>query len=154
MRKLAFCICENKDADQLCGNREAHQRLCYNSSTTLIRNFKPLAIFCGCTARFVSDLVGNPEDRFSHNKALIILFTAAPKIDMPMSDVTVMPGDSVVFNCEADGDPAPFYKWYINGILLKGKLHGSFYYTSHSDMVLVAIIILQFLAHLRRRLTR
>ena len=27
MRKLAFCICENKDADQLRGNREADQRL-------------------------------------------------------------------------------------------------------------------------------
>ena len=40
MRKPAFCICENKDADQLRG-----------------------------TARFVSDLVGNPEDRFSHNDA-------------------------------------------------------------------------------------
>ena len=32
-------------------------------------NFKPLAILCGCTARFVSDLVGNPEDRFSQNEA-------------------------------------------------------------------------------------
>ena len=29
MRKSAFCICENKDADQLRGNREADQRLCY-----------------------------------------------------------------------------------------------------------------------------
>ena len=28
MRKPAFCICENKDADQL-GNREADQRLCF-----------------------------------------------------------------------------------------------------------------------------
>ena len=27
MRKPAFCICENKDADQLRGNREADQRL-------------------------------------------------------------------------------------------------------------------------------
>ena len=27
-------------------------------------NFKPLAIFFGCTAWFVSDLVGNPKDRF------------------------------------------------------------------------------------------
>ena len=26
MRKTAFCICENKDADQLRGNREADQR--------------------------------------------------------------------------------------------------------------------------------
>ena len=29
----------------------------------------PLDIFCGCTARFVLELVGNPEDRFSHNEA-------------------------------------------------------------------------------------
>ena len=29
MRKPAFCICENKDADQLPGNREADQRLCF-----------------------------------------------------------------------------------------------------------------------------
>ena len=28
-RKPAFCICENKDADQLRGNREADQRLCF-----------------------------------------------------------------------------------------------------------------------------
>ena len=27
------------------------------------QNFKPLTILCGLTARFVSDLVGNPEDR-------------------------------------------------------------------------------------------
>ena len=35
MRKPAFCICENKDADQLCGNREADHRLCicYTDST-------------------------------------------------------------------------------------------------------------------------
>ena len=29
MRKQAFCICENKDADQLRSNREADQRLCF-----------------------------------------------------------------------------------------------------------------------------
>ena len=29
VRKLAFCICENRDADQLRGNREADQRLCF-----------------------------------------------------------------------------------------------------------------------------
>ena len=27
--KTGFCICENKDADQLRGNREADQRLCF-----------------------------------------------------------------------------------------------------------------------------
>ena len=58
------------------GNREADQRLCfrYIDSTILLLskyNFKPLAIFCDCTARFVSDLGGNPEDRFSQNEAQI-----------------------------------------------------------------------------------
>ena len=75
MRKSAFCICENKDADQLRGNREADQRLCFrysDPSTLLIQNFKPLDIFCDCTARFVWDLVGNPEDRCPHNEAHII----------------------------------------------------------------------------------
>ena len=31
----------------------------------------PLSIFYSCTAQFVSDLVGNPEDWFSHNEAQI-----------------------------------------------------------------------------------
>ena len=72
MRKPVFRICENKDADQLRGNHEADQRLRFRytvSTIPLLPKFKPLAIFCGCTAWFVSDLVGNPEDRFSHNKA-------------------------------------------------------------------------------------
>ena len=29
VRKPAFCTCENKDADQLRGNRKADQRLCF-----------------------------------------------------------------------------------------------------------------------------
>ena len=29
VRKPAFCICENKDADQLLGNRKADERLCF-----------------------------------------------------------------------------------------------------------------------------
>ena len=33
------------------------------------QNFKPLAIFCGCTAKFVSDLVGIPKDRFPCDEA-------------------------------------------------------------------------------------
>ena len=63
MRKPTFRICENKDADQLRGNREADQRLCFrylDSTMPLLsksKNFKPLAISCGCTAWFVSDLV-------------------------------------------------------------------------------------------------
>ena len=36
MRKPAFCICENKDADQLRGNREADQRLYFRYSESTI----------------------------------------------------------------------------------------------------------------------
>ena len=33
------------------------------------KNFNSLTIFWGCTVRFVSDLVGNPEKRFSLDAA-------------------------------------------------------------------------------------
>ena len=38
MREPIFCICENKDADQLRGSREADQRLCFHyiDSTILL----------------------------------------------------------------------------------------------------------------------
>ena len=36
VRKPAFCICENKDADQLRGNREADQRLCFRYTDSKI----------------------------------------------------------------------------------------------------------------------
>ena len=41
--KSAFCICENKDADQLRGNREADQRLCfrYTDSTIYLSFLNP-----------------------------------------------------------------------------------------------------------------
>ena len=75
MRKPAFCICENKDADQLCGNREADQRLCfrYTDSTIALLPKYGILNLCGCTFPFVWDLVGNPEDRFSQNEALIMM---------------------------------------------------------------------------------
>ena len=34
--KTAFCICENRDADQLRGNREADQRLCFRYTDSTI----------------------------------------------------------------------------------------------------------------------
>ena len=34
-----------------------------------MRTFKSPAMFCGCTNWLVSDLVGNLEDMFSHDKA-------------------------------------------------------------------------------------
>ena len=36
MRKPVFCICENKDTDQLRGNREADQRLCFRHMDSAI----------------------------------------------------------------------------------------------------------------------
>ena len=36
IRKQAFCICENKDADQLRGNREANQRLCFRYTDSTV----------------------------------------------------------------------------------------------------------------------
>ena len=36
VRKADFCICENKDADQLRGNREADQRLCFRYTDSSI----------------------------------------------------------------------------------------------------------------------
>ena len=76
MRKQDFCICENKDADQLCGNREADQRLCFRYMDSTVQSlvylnpkFQASSYFLCCTAWFVLDLVGNPEDRFSHDGA-------------------------------------------------------------------------------------
>ena len=43
MRKPAFCICENKDADQLRGNRQADRRLCFrytNSAISLLPKYE------------------------------------------------------------------------------------------------------------------
>ena len=48
MRKPAFCICENKDADQLRGNREADQRLCFrymDSTIPLPPNYKISSLY-------------------------------------------------------------------------------------------------------------
>ena len=71
MRKPTFCICENKGADQLHGNRAADQHLCfrYIDSTipllhTYFQAFRHLEFFCDCTAQFASGLVGNPEQVF------------------------------------------------------------------------------------------
>ena len=39
MRKLAFCICKNKDADQLRSDREPDQRLCFRYIASTIPLF-------------------------------------------------------------------------------------------------------------------
>ena len=77
MIKPAFCICENKGADQSCScvvtaqlirafifAIQIEQSLCF-----LNLKFKAYDILCGCTAQFVSDLVRYPKDRFSCDTA-------------------------------------------------------------------------------------
>ena len=46
MRKLAFCICENKDADQLRGNRDADKRLCFRYIDSTIPLLSKSEISC------------------------------------------------------------------------------------------------------------
>ena len=70
MRKPVFRICENKDADQVHGNHEADQCLCFRYTDSTIPLLSKVEISTSSrAARVVSDLVGNPEDRFSHNEA-------------------------------------------------------------------------------------
>ena len=55
MRKPDFCICENKDVDQLRGNREADQRLCFrytDSTITLLPKYEITSVLaCSVTVQ-------------------------------------------------------------------------------------------------------
>ena len=66
VRKPAFCICENKDADQLRG-------LLISAFVFVIRivqlHFLNPQFQASSHLWCMSDLVRNPEDRFSHNEA-------------------------------------------------------------------------------------
>ena len=52
MGKQTICICENKDADQLRGNREADQRLCFRFSESTI----PLLLKSEISSFYVSSV--------------------------------------------------------------------------------------------------
>ena len=75
MRKPVFAICEQKMCRSGCASAQSDQNLCcslprqYTISSFYIRNFKPLARFCGRAGRLESYLVENPEDRFSRDEA-------------------------------------------------------------------------------------
>ena len=46
MRKPAFCICENKDADQLRSNCKADQRLCFRNTDFLLNSLSTSDVCC------------------------------------------------------------------------------------------------------------
>ena len=80
MRKPTLCIFENKDADQLRGNREADQRLCFRyieSTIHLLSNFEISSLYppsvASCTAWFVSDKVENQNIGFSRCGSSVLL---------------------------------------------------------------------------------
>ena len=46
VRKPAFCVCKNKDADQLRGNREADQRHCFRYTDSTVPLLPKSEISC------------------------------------------------------------------------------------------------------------
>ena len=73
MRKPAFRICENKDADQLRGNREADQRLCFRftDSTIPLLPKSEISSFYSSSVAVQPGLCRKPECWFSHDAAHI-----------------------------------------------------------------------------------
>ena len=67
VKKPAFCIFENKAADQLHGKRAADQHLCFHCIDSSI-SLLPKSSHLEC----VSDLVRNPKDRFSLDAAQMV----------------------------------------------------------------------------------
>ena len=76
--EIRFAICEQQRHRSACASTQSDQRLCfslpreYNTSACYIQNFKTLASFWSWATRFESQLVGNPEDRFSRDEAQFI----------------------------------------------------------------------------------
>ena len=77
MRKPAFCICENKDADQLRSNREADQPLSFRYRILQFLYFLNPKFQAFTYLHWLHSTVcvgpGNREDQVFHNEAHIIL---------------------------------------------------------------------------------
>ena len=79
MRKPAFCIYENKDADQVRGNREADHRLCfrYTDSTVHLLRKSEISSISSSSVAVQPGLCRNwsetSKDRVSHNEINICI---------------------------------------------------------------------------------
>ena len=115
MGKPTICICENKDADQLRGNRKADQRLCFRfTGSTIpllskIRNFKLLDLFCDCIGRFLSYLVENhivgfPTKRLRYQEVCTML--------LHLSNVLIY-GQCNIYPIQTTQKPPPGVLYYL-----------------------------------------
>ena len=80
MGKPIICICENKDADQLRGNREADQRLCFRYTDSTISpllkfKFQASRSFLCLYSPVCVGPVRKPHCWFSHEAAHILFST-------------------------------------------------------------------------------
>ena len=87
VRKPDICICENKDADQLHGNREADQRLCFryiDITIPLLPIYQISGLYPSCVVA-QPGLCGTwsetPKTGFSHNEAHIFSSHSVPTTD-------------------------------------------------------------------------
>ena len=73
--EVCFCICENKGAEELCGNRLCFH--CIDSTICLLPKFEIQAsshlLWLAVQPGFVPKLVGNPKDRLSLDVAHLIM---------------------------------------------------------------------------------
>ena len=83
MGKPTICICENKDADQLRGDREADQRLCFrysDSTIPLLLKYKRFSgdFFCEMPKKFSkSHVLGTEMTTIAVEKLVSIVFRHA-----------------------------------------------------------------------------
>ena len=80
MGKPTICICENKGADQLRGNREADQRLCFRYSDIVLfllylnPKFQASSSFLSLYRPVCVGPVRKPHCWFSHEVAQIYMY--------------------------------------------------------------------------------
>ena len=122
MRKPTFCICENKDADQLRGHRKADQRLCFPYIDSTIPLFSKSEISSLLPSSkvvqpgFVSDQVGNQNIGFLMTR----LISFHRLYVMHQSFVTTAPPQTGMGGDNDFSEPSPG----ISPALL-GKAHGN-----------------------------
>ena len=74
MSKLDFCLCENKGADQLRGNCEADQRLCFLLHVYFSLKLQASSLFLWLYRSVSVRLVENPDEVLSRVAAQMLCY--------------------------------------------------------------------------------